>query len=108
MMILDEDIRVAVQSQKIKRQRVSDWFRVSPHRLHLGVIGWGCYFRYYQKQSDFEVMKVRCSVGLLGKGMNLMYGRVCHPAQDMISAHIDSHLHTGIKFSFSLSYRYSY
>lgn len=34
----------AVQSQEDKRQKnASDWFRVNPHRLHLGVIGfeWG-------------------------------------------------------------------
>ena len=43
---------------------------------------------------------MRYSVGFTWKGNDFDVRTVCHPAQDMISAHIDSHLHTGIKLHF--------
>lgn len=96
----------AVQSQEDKRQKnASDWFRANPHRLHLGVIG----FEWGDEAAISDITRISQTLNLwegeilsrfTWKGNEFNVRTVCHPAQDMISAHIDSHLHTGIKFHF--------
>lgn len=96
----------AVQSQEDKRQKnASDWFRANPHRLHLGVIG----FEWGDEAAISDVTRISQTLNLwegeilsrfTWKGNDFDVRTVCHPAQDMISAHIDSHLHTGIKLHF--------
>lgn len=96
----------AVQSQEDKRQKnASDWFRANPHRLHLGVIG----FEWGDEATISDITRISQTLNLwegeilsrfTWKGNEFNVRTVCHPAQDMISAHIDSHLHTGIKFHF--------
>lgn len=96
----------AVQSKTDeRRKKAAEWFRANPHRLHLGAVG----FEWGEEASISDVTNIRQTLNLwegeiisrfTWKGNDFDVRTVCHPAQDMISAHITSRLHTGIKFHF--------
>lgn len=88
-----------------RRKNASDWFRANPHRLHLGIVG----FEMGENPVISDVTNIRQTLNLwegkidshfTWKNNDFDVQTVCHPAEDIISARISSHLHTGIKFHF--------
>ncbi|HEY6914556.1 MAG TPA: hypothetical protein VI413_07765 [Paludibacter sp.] len=88
-----------------RQKEAADWFRVNPHRLHLGIIGFELsYPSDYSNITDIQQElklwngKIVSKFNLSGKPVSVETS--CHPAKDMVSAHIISTGHTGIKFHF--------
>ena len=88
-----------------RQQDAANWFRVNPHRLHLGIVGFDV-----EEGTDIEqVTDVHQKLCLWdGKiesrfklnGEDYQVETVCHPSNDMIAANITSKAHTGICFRF--------
>jgi len=88
-----------------RQKEASEWFRINPHRLHLGIIGFEL-----SDQSDFSSItdihqhldlwkgEIVSQFNINGKAVSVLTS--CHPANDMVSARIKSALHPGIKFHF--------
>lgn len=82
----------------------AEWFRVNPHRLHLGVIG------FYLAASemgkiDSPAQKLDLWNGMITSrfklsGKDVLVQTACHPARDIVAAHIVSTARTAIKFQF--------
>ena len=91
--------------EKGRQQDAANWFRVNPHRLHLGIVGFDV-----KKDTDIEQVtdihqklclwngKIESRFKLNGEDYQVE--TVCHPSSDMIAAHITSKAHTGICFRF--------
>ena len=86
-------------------KEAAEWFRANPHRLHLGIIG----FELSEKTDLPKITNIHQSLQLwsgtivghfLLNGQTVSVETNCHPKQDLISAHISSSTHTGIKFHF--------
>lgn len=88
-----------------RQKEAADWFRVNPHRLHLGIIGFELsYPSDYSRITDIQ-QELKLWNGIIVSKFNLSGKPVlvetnCHPAKDIVSAHIISTTHTGIKFHF--------
>ncbi|HET7734077.1 MAG TPA: hypothetical protein VFK73_09595, partial [Paludibacter sp.] len=88
-----------------RQKEAADWFRVNPHRLHLGIIGFELsYPSDYSNITDIQ-QELKLWNGKIVSKFNLSGKPVfvetsCHPAKDIVSAHIISTAHTGIKFHF--------
>ena len=91
--------------EKGRRQDAANWFRVNPHRMHLGIVG----FDVEEGTSIEQVTDIHQKMELWnGKiesrfklnGEDYKVETVCHPFQDMIAASITSKAHTGICFRF--------
>jgi len=101
-----KDEPYSTQFNEAGRQKEAvDWFRVNPHRLHLGIIGFDlAYPNDYSNITDIQQElklwngKVVSKFNLSGKPV--LVETSCHPAKDIVSAHIISTAHTGIKFRF--------
>ncbi|MFM2293209.1 MAG: hypothetical protein RIS29_3022 [Bacteroidota bacterium] len=83
-------------------KEAAEWFRANPHRLHLGIIG-------FEIADQSKIANIHQSLQLwtgtivssfLLNGKTVSVETNCHPKQDLISAHISSSTHTGIKFHF--------
>lgn len=91
--------------EKGRQQDAANWFRVNPHRLHLGIVGFDV-----KEDTDIEQVtdihqklclwdgKIESRFKLNGEDYQVE--TVCHPSSDMIAAHITSKAHTGICFRF--------
>ncbi|MDE5624247.1 MAG: hypothetical protein K2I62_06540 [Alistipes sp.] len=75
-----------------RSKRAADWYRVNPHRLHLGIIG-------FDGLAPSEVESIRQRLDLWqgrivsrfsAKGADTEVTTVCHPHRDMIAADIRS------------------
>lgn len=73
-----------------RRQAAADWYRVNPHRLHLGIIG-------FDGLVPDEIDDVRQKLDLwngqidsrfTARGQEVAVTTVCHPEQDMVAADI--------------------
>ncbi len=81
----------AVQfNEKGRPQRAADWYRVNPHRLHLGIIG-------FEGLAPEEVADIRQRLDLwqgridshfTARGAAVEVTTVCHPEKDLIAADI--------------------
>ena len=90
-----------------RQQDAANWFRVNPHRLHLGIVGFDV-----EEGTDIEqVTDVHQKLCLWdGKiesrfklnGEDYQVETVCHPSNDMIAANITSKAHTGFVFAFRI------
>lgn len=88
-----------------RQKEASDWFRVNPHRLHLGMIGFD--FDRTNGMKDITAIDQQLDLwtGTINsrfryKGAEFDVKTVCHPQKDMIAAEIKSKKHTGICFRF--------
>ncbi len=96
----------SVQFNEKGRQRdAADWFRINPHRLHLGVVGLelGDTIKAEDLQNVDQHLNmwegiIESSFRLNGKEVKVQ--TVCHPEKDMIAANIISQLQPGIKLHF--------
>jgi len=97
----------AVQSLETQRQRAAaDWFRINPHRLHLGIIG-----LELDKDIDFEAFTDIQQTLILEQGLiHSRYKlngvpvevRTCvHPQKDMLATEIQSSLKPALKLRFA-------
>lgn len=88
-----------------RQKEAANWFRVNPHRLHLGVVG----FELQDGVTPAQFTEVRQTLDLwkgvidsrftLG-GVPYSVQTSCHPQCDMIAARVESKAHTGINFRF--------
>lgn len=83
----------------------SNWFRVNPHRLHLGVIGLELGDAATTKQisniqQQLDMWKGEINSQFRYNGSDFSVKTVCHPNVDMVAAEVKSKTHTGICFRF--------
>ena len=83
----------------------SNWYRINPHRLHLGVIG----FELGDEATPEQITDIQQNLDMWKGEINSRFKyqdadyavkTVCHPHQDMIAAEVESKAHTGICFRF--------
>jgi len=86
-------------------KEAADWFRANPHRLHLGIIGFELsdsvdFKNVTDIQQELKLWngKIVSKFNLNGKPVNVETS--CHPSRDIVSVHIFSTSHTGVKFHF--------
>jgi hypothetical protein len=102
----DKEEPYSVQFNEAGRSKeAADWFRINPHRLHLGIIGFD-----FADPTDFEnISDINQTLdmwkGLIISQFNLSGKSVtvettCHPQNDMIGAKINSTARPAIKFHF--------
>lgn len=88
-----------------RQKEASDWFRVNPHRLHLGMIGFDFDRKDGMKNITAVDQRLDLWTGTLDskfkyKGTEIEVKTVCHPQKDMVAAEIVSKKRTGICFRF--------
>ncbi len=99
----------SVEFNESGRQKdASEWFRVNPNRLHLGVIGFD-----FDETTDFHhvshvVQKLDMWKGQINSSFRyydnpVQVTTICHPTQDAVCARIISSDHLSIKFRFPYS-----
>lgn len=95
----------SVQMKNSERQKAaSDWYRVNPHRLHLGVIGfnfkgeWRDSLRNIHQSLDLWSGVANSSFEL--KGHRYYVTTACHPTLDMVAATLINTAHTPIILRF--------
>ncbi len=88
-----------------RQKEASNWFRINPHRLHLGIVGFE--LGKEVKSADITNIKqelnlwkgfINSSFNLNGKSVEVQ--TACHPHKDMIAAKIHSTLHPAVNFRF--------
>lgn len=88
-----------------RRKEAANWFRVNPHRLHLGIVG----FELDEDASPGQFTEINQTLDLWRgvinsrftlNGVPFSVQTSCHPASDMIAARIESKAHAGINFRF--------
>jgi hypothetical protein len=96
----------SVQFNDPGRQKdAAEWFRVNPHRLHLGIIGFD-----FDETTDFRHITHVAQKLDMWKGQIIssfkyfdspvQVSTICHPVQDAVSARILSTEHLSVKFRF--------
>lgn len=96
----------ACQFKEEGRQKgASNWYRMNPHRLHLGIVGLelgegvtATDIRDIKQTLDLWKGTVNSHFTLNGNAFDVQ--TVCHPAQDMVSASVTSPARAGINFRF--------
>lgn len=96
----------ACQFKEAGRQKdASNWYRMNPHRLHLGIVG----LELGEGVKATDITDIRQTLNLwtgeISSHFNLNgyafdVQTVCHPNQDMISGNITSRAHAGINLRF--------
>ena len=88
-----------------RQKEASNWYRMNPHRLHLGIVGLG--LGDDVKTSDITDIAQTLDMwnGVISshftlKGNAFDVQTVCHPQMDMISASITSPARAGVKLHF--------
>ncbi|WP_455592875.1 hypothetical protein [Bacteroides sp.] len=88
-----------------RQKEAANWFRVNPHRLHLGVVGFElqdgatpAQFTEVSQTLDLWKGVIKSRFTLDGVPYNVQTS--CHPQHDMIAARVESKAHTGINFRF--------
>ncbi len=88
-----------------RQKEASNWFRVNPHRLHLGVVG----FELNADVAPEDIKDIKQELDLWNGCINSQFrlndslinvSTVCHPDVDMVAARIASSLKPAIKFRF--------
>lgn len=88
-----------------RQKEAANWFRVNPHRLHLGIVG----FELDEDASPGQFTEINQTLDLWRgvinsrftlNGVPFSVQTSCHPASDMIAARIESKAHIGINFRF--------
>ena len=96
----------ACQFKEPSRQKESsDWFRVNPHRLHLGIIGLELgegvkASDITEIQQTLNMWKGEITSHFMLNGNAFDVQTVCHPNRDMISACVTSRAHAGVNLRF--------
>lgn len=101
--------------EKGRQQAAANWFRINPHRLHLGVIGLNLTNPQRGQGTLNDISHINQKLDLwngLIESHYTLYGKqvdvqtVCHPQKDIIASSITSSLlHSGaIKISFRFPY----
>jgi hypothetical protein len=104
----------AVQfNERGRQQKAADWFRVNPHRLHLGNIGFELANANGEKAKPADLKNVNQTLKLWDgtvhssfelNGVEVNVQTACHPQQDMVAAYVSSPLvkegKLGLNFSF--------
>lgn len=88
-----------------RQKEAANWFRVNPHRLHLGIIGFeldedASPERFTEINQTLDLWKGVINSRFKLNGVPFSVQTMCHPTRDMIAAHIESKAHTGINFRF--------
>ena len=86
-------------------KEAADWFRINPHRLHLGIIGFELsdtadFKNISNVKQELDMWKglILSQFNLSGKAVSVE--TACHPQKDMIGVKISSLAHPAIKFQF--------
>jgi len=86
-------------------KEAADWFRINPHRLHLGIIGFELsdtadFKNISNVKQELDMWKglILSQFNLSGKAVSVE--TTCHPQKDMIGVKIISLAHPAIKFQF--------
>ena len=88
-----------------RQKEAAEWFRMNPHRLHLGIIG----FELSDRTDLSNITNIHQHLDLWKgeivshfnyKGKAVLVETSCHPSLDMICTRIKSEAHMGIKFHF--------
>ena len=88
-----------------RAKEASDWYRVNPHRLHLGIIG----LELGNEVRPSDVQNIQQSLDMWNGIINSRFTlketpyyiqTVCHPERDMIAARLSARQPAGIKFHF--------
>jgi len=96
----------SVQFNEPGRQKeAADWFRENPHRLHLGIIGFDMEYpndlnNVSDISQELDMWKGVIVSQYKYKGHDVMVETACHPAKDMIAAHIKSDSIPAVKLHF--------
>ena len=94
----------ATQIKNDKRKKAAgDWYRVNPHRLHLGTIGLSLgsdpsRIQQIDESLDMWVGSIHSLFTYLGKKYDVT--TVCDPKQDMIATHVVSNGKIAVDFRF--------
>lgn len=101
-----KDEPYSVQFNEEGRQKeAADWYRVNPHRLHLGIIGFDFSeadfknISHVNQQLDMWKGLIVSNFTLGGKVVSVE--TACHPEKDMVAAKITSNAQPAIKFHFA-------
>lgn len=87
-----------------RRQNAANWFRVNPHRLHLGIVG----FELSDTKPE-DIKNIDQKLNMWDGSIESKFSiadtsydvkTVCHPTSDMISAIVKSSGKTAVKFRF--------
>ncbi len=76
-----------------RKKAAGDWFRVNPHRLHLGTLGLALGKDIRQVKSLYQKLdmwKGEIHSQFIYKGKQYDVTTVCHPERDLIASHISS------------------
>lgn len=92
----------ACQLKEGRGKEASDWYRVNPHRLHLGAIGFEGLspedIAGVDQTLDMWNGLIRSSFLLGGRRVKVLTS--CDPDRDMVAVEIDNPLRTGVLFRF--------
>lgn len=88
-----------------RQKEAANWFRVNPHRLHLGVVGLemgedASPARFTDINQTLDLWKGVINSHFKLDGVPFSVQTSCHPAKDMIAANIKSATHTPVCFRF--------
>ncbi len=92
-------------NEKGRAQDASDWFRVNPHRLHLGIVGFELGEGVTAAQLTDVNQKLDLWNGVIQSRFKLndypfAVETYCHPSADMIAVRITSMAYEGVNFRF--------
>ena len=96
----------AIQYKTPKRKKdACNWFRMNPHRLHLGIIGFDFGKDVQPRQitdvhQRLDLWKGCIESNFMLKGQPYEVLTCCHPSEDKIAVKVNSKAHTGIRFRF--------
>ena len=86
-------------------KEAADWYRINPHRLHLGIVG----LELNNEIQPSQIKDIRQSLDMWNGSIDSHFRigdtpyhiqSICHPALDMIAARISSSQPASIKFRF--------
>ncbi|MCM1052271.1 MAG: glycoside hydrolase family 65 [Paenibacillus sp.] len=88
--------------EPVRGKEACDWYRVNPHRMHLGVI---CFADLKPEMLSSVDQTLDMWNGVISSSYNVdgVPARVltsCHPDRDMISVEVESSRHTPVSFRF--------
>ncbi|MDR0988090.1 MAG: hypothetical protein LBM06_01325 [Prevotellaceae bacterium] len=87
-------------------REASNWYRVNPHRLHLGVIG----LELNENVSPEQISQISQTLDMWKGEVNSHFSyagtdfdvrTLVHPTMDMVAATVTSRMHTGVNFRFA-------
>lgn len=103
--VVTEELYACQFKEPGRQKESSDWFRVNPHRLHLGIIGLELgegvkASDITEIQQTLNMWKGEITSHFMLNGNAFDVQTVCHPNQDMISACVTSRAHAGVNLRF--------